>query len=97
MKKVIFFILFLFSIQAFASSCPDGSEPIKSVSDDGTYYVFSCDGNNEQASSSNTDSSSANSANSNSNIKALAGIEIENDPNIDFFKPPQKPYPIGML
>ena len=97
MKKVIFFVFFLFSIQAFASSCPDGSEPIKSVSDDGTYYVFSCDGNNEQASSSNTDSSSANSANSNSNIKALAGIEIENDPNIDFFKPPQKPYPIGKL
>ena len=98
MKKIFLTLsLFLFSIQAFASSCPDGSEPIKSVSDDGTYYVFSCDGNNEQASSSSTDSSSANSTNSNSNIKALAGIEIENDPNIDFFKPPQKPYPTGKL
>ena len=97
MKKVIFFVLFLFSIQGYASSCPDGSEPIKSVSDDGTYYVFSCDGNNEQASSSSTDSSSSNSTNSNSNIKALAGIEIENDPNIDFFKPPQKPHPTDKL
>ena len=98
MKKILFiFFLSLYSIQGFAGSCPDGSEPIKSVSDDGTYYVFNCDGNNEQASSSSTDSSSGNSTNSNSNIKALAGIEIENDPNIDFFKPPQKPYPIGKL
>jgi len=98
MKKILFiFVISLYSIQGFASSCPDGSEPIKSVSDDGTYYVFSCDGNNEQASSSSTDSSSANSTSSKSNIKALAGIEIENDPNIDFFKPPQKPYPTGKL
>ena len=29
--------------------------------------------------------------------KAVAGIDIENDPNIDFFKPPQKPYPTGKL
>ena len=35
-------MLSLYSIQGFASSCPDGSEPIKSVSDDGTYFVFSC-------------------------------------------------------
>ena len=47
MKKVIFFVLFLFSIQAFASSCPDGSEPIKSVSDDGTYFVFNCAANDD--------------------------------------------------
>jgi hypothetical protein len=26
-------------------------------------------------------------------VKALAGIDIENDPNIDFFKPPMKPQP----
>ena len=24
--------------------------------------------------------------------RALAGIDIENDPNVDFFKPPLKPY-----
>ena len=32
----------LFSIQSFAGSCPDGSEPIKSISADGTYFVFNC-------------------------------------------------------
>ncbi len=46
--------------------------------------VFSC--------SSKTSSSTANSK-----AKAVAGIDIENDPNIDFFKPPQKPYPTGKL
>ena len=28
--------------------------------------------------------------------RALAGIDIENDPNIDFFKPPMAPYPTDM-
>ena len=37
------------------------------------------------------------SASSKKVAKALAGIDIENDPNIDFFKPPQKPYPTGKL
>ena len=36
-------MLSLYSIQGFASSCPDGSEPVKSVSDDGTYFVFNCE------------------------------------------------------
>ena len=27
-------------------------------------------------------------------VKALAGIDIENDPNIDFFKPPMAPGPV---
>ncbi len=85
MKKLLL-LLFLsfFSVQSIAASCPDGSEPVKSVSADGTYFVYSCGG---QASSSTA----------NSNIKALAGIYIENDPNIDFFKPLQRPYPIGKL
>ena len=43
MNKVIFLVLFLFSIQGFASSCPDGSEPVKSISEDGTYFVFNCE------------------------------------------------------
>ncbi|WP_435189078.1 hypothetical protein ACMAZA_00480 [Pseudothioglobus sp. nBUS_23] len=43
MKKILFiFVLSLYSIQGFASSCPDGSEPVRSISDDGTYYVFNC-------------------------------------------------------
>ena len=37
------------------------------------------------------------SSSSSSNTKALAGIDIENDPNLDFFKPPQKPFPTGQL
>ncbi len=86
MKKLLLLLtLSFFSVQSFAGSCPDGSEPIKSVSADGTYYVFSCGGQ------------SSSSSNANSNTKALAGIDIENDPNIDFFKPPLKPYPTDKL
>ena len=61
---------------------------LKSISADGTYFVYNCGGSNEQASSSTANSSNVNSTNANSNIKAVAGIDIENDPNIDFFKPP---------
>jgi hypothetical protein len=85
-KLFLLLILSFFSFQSFAGSCPDGSEPVKSVSADGTYYVYNCGGGNEQSSSS-----TANSSNANSNTKALAGIDIENDPNIEFFKPPQRP------
>ena len=88
MKKLLLLLVLSFlSTQSFAGSCPDGSEPVKSVSTDGSYYVYNCDGSNEQS-----DASTANSR-----AKVLAGIDIENDPNIDFFKPPQKPYPIGKL
>ena len=66
----------LFSIQSFAGGCPDGSEPIKSISADGTYFVFNCGRGNEKLSSS-----TANSSNANSKTKALAGIDIENNPN----------------
>ena len=85
-KPLLLLILSFFSAQSFAGSCPDGSEPVKSISEDGTYFVFNCGGgSNEQSSSSS------------SNTKTLAGIDIENDPNVDFFKPPQKPYPTGKL
>ena len=85
MKKLLLLLtLSFFSAQGFAAGCPDGSEPVKSISADGTYFVYNCGG---QASSSTA----------NSNTKAVAGIDIENDPNIDFFKPPQKPYPTGKL
>ena len=39
--------LSLFSIQSFAESCPDGSDPVRSISADGTYFVFSCEGGNK--------------------------------------------------
>ena len=84
MKKLfLLLILSFFSAQSFAGSCPDGSEPVKSISDDGTYFVYNCEGSN-----------TANSSTSSQKVaKALAGIDIENDPNIDFFKPPMAPYP----
>ena len=39
---LLLLILSFFSAQSFAGSCPDGSEPVKSVSEDGTYFVFNC-------------------------------------------------------
>ena len=43
MKKLfLLLILSFFSSQSFAGSCPDGSEPVKSISEDGTYFVFNC-------------------------------------------------------
>ena len=55
-KLLLILILSFFSAQGFAAGCPDGSEPIKSISEDGTYFVFSCGG---QASSSGANSSSS--------------------------------------
>ena len=55
-KLLLLLILSFFSPQGFAGSCPDGSEPIKSVSEDGTYFVFNCGGGNEQSSPTNTGS-----------------------------------------
>ena len=89
---LLLLILSFFSAQVLAAGCPDGSEPIKSVSDDGTYFVFNCGGGNKQSSSS-----TANSSNVNSNTKALAGIYIENDRNINFFAPPPDPPPTRVL
>ena len=52
-KLLILFILSLFSIQGYAGSCPDGSDPVKSISADGTYFVYNCgNSNNKQTSSS---------------------------------------------
>ena len=91
MKKLfLLLILSFFSTQGLAAGCPDGSEPVKSISDDGTYFVYKCGGSNEQSSSSNSSSS-------NSNIKPLAGIDIENDPNLDFFILPLNPNQIKQL
>ncbi|MDC1027370.1 hypothetical protein OAR79_06810 [Candidatus Thioglobus sp.] len=41
-KLLILLILSLFSTQGLAASCPDGNEPIKTVSADGSYYVYKC-------------------------------------------------------
>jgi hypothetical protein len=41
-KLLLLLILSFFSAQGYAASCPDGSEPVKSVSADGTYYEYKC-------------------------------------------------------
>jgi len=41
-KLLLLLILSFFSVQSFAGSCPDGSEPVKSVSADGSYFVYNC-------------------------------------------------------
>ena len=47
MKKLLLLLILSFlSVQSFAAGCPDGSEPVKSVSADGTYYVYNCSKNN---------------------------------------------------
>ena len=42
-KLLLLLILSLFSAQGFAAGCPDGSEPVKSISADGTYFVYNCE------------------------------------------------------
>ena len=52
MKKLfLLLILSFFSVQSFAGSCPDGSEPVKSVSADGSYYEFKCADNKHSSNS----------------------------------------------
>jgi len=52
MKKLLLFLtLSFFSTQGFSASCPDGSEPEKTVSADGTYFLYECgiDSNDDDA------------------------------------------------
>ena len=50
MNNLLLILVFsLFSIQSFAGGCPDGSEPVKSISADGTYFVFNCGDGNDNA------------------------------------------------
>jgi len=45
MKKLLLLLILSFlSAQSFAGSCPDGSEPVKSISADGSYFVYNCGG-----------------------------------------------------
>jgi hypothetical protein len=52
-KLVLLLILSFFSVQSFAGSCPDGSEPVKSVSDDGSYFEINCSKSSNNASMNN--------------------------------------------
>jgi len=55
-KLLLLLILSFFSAQGLAAGCPDGSEPVKSVSDDGSYFVYNC-GVATKAQPSSSDSS----------------------------------------
>jgi len=48
-------LIFVIISKSFAGSCPDGSDPVKSISVDGTYFVYNCGG---QASSSSATTNS---------------------------------------
>jgi len=47
MKKLLLLLILSFlSAQGLAGECPDGSEPVKSISADGSYYEFKCSNKN---------------------------------------------------
>ena len=59
---LLILVLSLFSIQSFAGGCPDGSEPVKSISDDGTYFVYNCGGQSSSSSDTNAENNSSTSS-----------------------------------
>jgi len=48
-KLLLLLILSFFSVQSLAGSCPDGSDPVKSISADGTYFVYNCESSSHAA------------------------------------------------
>ena len=80
MKKLLILLIFsFFSLQSFAGSCLDGSDPVKSISADGTYFVFNC------GVGSNNNSSSKASASSDAGIDRYGGrAEIPEDANPNY-------------
>ena len=44
-RIILILTVFFFSAQSFAGSCPDGSEPVKSISADGTFLYTTVGGN----------------------------------------------------
>ena len=47
-KLLLLLILSFFSTQGLTASCPDGSDPTKTVSADGTYFVYKCGNGSEK-------------------------------------------------
>ena len=68
---LILLILSFFSTQGYAASCPDGNEPVKSVSADGTYFVYNCGGSSNNTSTSTNSSSAASTSSSNENSTGI--------------------------
>jgi hypothetical protein len=62
MKKIyLLLILSLLSIKGFAGECPDGSDPVQSISDDGTYFVYKCGSSNSSNNKTKVDQTSTDS------------------------------------
>ncbi len=78
MKKLyLLLILTLLSVKSFAGDCPDGSDPIKSISDDGTYFVYKCGGGSNNNNSKVNTSTNKKTQASNSTKKSSADKEIK--------------------
>ena len=59
MKKLyLLLFLTLLSVKSFAGDCPDGSDPIKSISDDGTFFVYKCGSGSNNSNNTTADTSS---------------------------------------
>ena len=70
MKKLLILLIFsFFSLPSYAGSCPDGSDPVKSISADGTYFVYNCAGSSNDASSSTNSSTSSSTVSSKNTSK----------------------------
>ena len=79
MKKLfLLLILSFFSAQSFAGSCPDGSDPVKSISADGTYYVYNC-AKSSQSSSSGSSSVTTNTGSNGEMVLADEAKEMFDD------------------
>ena len=82
MKNIyLLLVILLISFQSHASKCPDGSDPVKSVSDDGTYYIFTCNQENSNNSIKDTNVSSNNSK-SGSNNSEIKIYEVSFAPEV---------------
>ena len=82
MKNIyLLLVILLISFQSHASKCPDGSDPVKSVSDDGTYYIFTCNQENSNNSIKDTNVSSNNSK-SESNNSEIKIYEVSFAPEV---------------
>ena len=82
MKNIyLLLVILLISFQSHASKCPDGSDPVKSVSDDGTYYIFTC--NQDDSNNTNTDTNvSPSNAKSWSNDAEIKIYEVSFAPEV---------------
>ena len=75
---LLILVLSLFSTQGYTGSCPDGSDPVRSISADGTYFVFKC------GSSSNNSSESAAITKFNNSSKNTNSIKIPFNKGSDY-------------